>query len=251
MLLAIVIPVYNERETLREVVARIDAAPPPMDADVRPVERRLVLVDDRSTDGSRAIVTELGAQPHVTAVLQPHNQGKGAAVALGLQTALELHADAALIHDADFEYDPADHARALEPIVRGEADAVIGSRFAHPDRPHEQWPIERRFANQFLTTLSNLTTGLKLTDMECCTKVFTRPVLERIEIREQRFGLEPEIVARLAGMSIPSDNGQARPVRVAEVPVRYDPRGYEEGKKITWRDGLAAIRCILKYAPRN
>lgn len=251
--LAVIIPVFNERATLAEVIARIDAVPPPTDAQGRVMARTLVLVDDASTDGSREIVEGLGARPDIAAKLLHTNGGKGSAVAEGLRTALELDADVALIHDADFEYDPRDHASAVRPIIEGRADAVIGSRFAArrtegPAGLVRGWAFERQAANRLLTALSNLTTGLSLTDMECCTKAFSRAVLERLEIRERRFGLEPEIVARLAAMTLPT-NATERPVRVMEVPVSYDPRGYAEGKKITWRDGVAAVRCILKYAP--
>jgi len=255
--LAVVIPVFNERATLEAVVARIEAAPPPTDAEGRVMRRTIVLVDDASTDGSQEIVERLGARDRSVARLSETNGGKGSAVALGLRTAVEIDADLALIHDADFEYDPRDHAAAVRPIADGRADAVLGSRFA-ARRTHSGlvrgWAFERQAANRLLTALSNMTTGLSLTDMECCTKVFSRPVLERLVIRERRFGLEPEIVARLAAMILPTHAGgraAGRAVRIAEVPVSYDPRGYDEGKKITWRDGVDAVRCILRYAPRG
>ncbi len=239
MHLAVVIPVYNERELLPLAIERLDATTPPG------VERTLILVDDGSSDGTGELVRAMSSRPNTLTLLHERNRGKGAAVRTGLAAARDAGADIAIIHDGDLEYDPADHARVIAPIVRGEADAVIGARFLYANSLARS-PLHR-VANHALTLASNQLTGLSLSDMECCLKAFSREVLARLTIEEDRFGLEPEIVAKLARMKL--DGG--RPVRTAEVPVTYAGRGYAEGKKIGWRDGFAALWCIAKYSLRE
>jgi glycosyltransferase involved in cell wall biosynthesis len=192
-------------------------------------------VDDGSTDGTRELLEELAAaRPDVKVILQDRNRGKGAALRAGFAAA---DGDLVLIQDADFEYDPADYPALLRPILDGTADVVYGSRFTDP-RQHRGW---HRRMNRFLTGLSNLTTGLRLTDMECCYKLIPHRLLQGMTLVEDRFGFEPEITAKLARL---------RP-RIVEVPVSYAGRSYRQGKKINWRDGVSAIRCIFKYGART
>jgi len=247
MRLTIMMPIYNEAAALARSVERVLATPPPVGRDGDPMVRTLVLVDDGSTDGSARIAERLAEREGVSCVLRERNGGKGRAVAAGLAAALNGGADAALIQDADLEYDPADHGRVLAPIVAGEADAVIGSRFI--GETHRVLYYWHSVGNRALTTLSNMLSNLNLTDMECGTKAFSRPVLERLRLTEPRFGVEPEIVARLARMRLPDDagGGAGRPLRIYEVPVRYAGRTYAEGKKIGWRDGFEALRCIAQH----
>lgn len=235
MLLAVIIPVFNERALLERAVQRLDAVPPPPG-----LERRLVLVDDGSTDGTADIVRRLGERPDVDAVLHPANAGKGAAIRSGLAAAVTAGAGLAIIHDADLEYDPADHEPVLRPILDGRADAVIGSRFL--GQTHRVLYYWHHVANLLITQFSNMLTNLNLTDIECCLKAFSGPVLAQLRLREDRFGVEPEIIARLARMRL-----ENRPLRIYEVPVSYAGRTYAEGKKIRWTDGLSALRCIVKY----
>jgi glycosyltransferase involved in cell wall biosynthesis len=248
MKLAVVIPVYNEVDLLEQSVARLLATPAATGPDGVPLERVVVLVDDGSNDGTSDVVRRLMTHPSITAVSQPFNQGKGAAVRRGLAVAFELNADYFIIHDADLEYDPSDHALLLAPIVESKADAVIGSRFLGGS--HRVLYFWHYVVNRMLTTLSNVMTNLNLSDMECCLKAFSRDVLRGLEIREDRFGLEPEIVAKLAKMRISDplakgDKGSRR-LRIYEVAVSYAGRTYEEGKKIGWKDGLEAVIVILR-----
>ena len=224
--LSIVIPVYNEKELLTRVLRFVESAPLPDG-----ISRQIVLVDDGSTDGTRELLLELAQQREdLIVILQPENRGKGAALRSGFQAAT---GDWIIVQDADFEYDPNDFSALLSPILRGDADVVYGSRFAIPDL-HRGW---HRRMNRFLTILSNMTTGLKLTDMECCYKLFKRADIQSIPLKENRFGFEPEVTAKMA----------RRKLRVVEVPVSYAGRSYDEGKKIGWKDGISALRCILKY----
>lgn len=266
MKLAVVIPVYNERALLPLLFDRVlgvepPAVPsphaPPAGPDTPPAarcERVIILVDDGSTDGSAGVVQELGQRPGVVAVLAPTNRGKGAALRLGLAKALELGADAAIVQDADLEYDPREHAAVLAPLLDGRADAVIGTRFL--GQTHRVLYYWHQLANRVITTLSNMLSNLNLTDIECGFKAFSRPVLERLTLTEDRFGVEPEIVAKLARIRLPdteTDNGsgpvtgRVRPLRIYEVPVSYAGRTYAEGKKIGWRDGFEAVWCILRH----
>jgi glycosyltransferase involved in cell wall biosynthesis len=235
--ISLVIPVYNEMGTLAELLRRVVAV------DMR---KELVIVDDCSTDGSRALLGRLAAeglaaleraQPvnenSVRVFFQDKNQGKGAALRRGFQ---EARGDIVIVQDADLEYDPREIPRVVQPIVDGDADVVFGSRFTGtPRRVLFYW---HAVMNNLLTTLSNMTSGLNLTDMETCYKAFRREVIQSIRVEEDRFGFEPEITAKMA-------RGR---FRVYEVPISYHGRTYEEGKKIGWKDGVRALYAILKYA---
>ena len=221
---SIVIPVYNERETIREIVSRVRAAN---------CHHQIVIVDDASTDGTRDLLLDLARESDVRVVMHGYNKGKGAA----LRTAFDhVTGDVVLIQDADLEYNPADYEKLLAPIEQNEADVVYGSRFLENARQDPSWI--HRFGNAALTWLSNATTGLRLTDMETCYKVFRRGALRGMELRENRFGIEPEFTAKLA----------RRKCRFREVPISYSGRGYDEGKKIHLGDGVRALYCILRYA---
>ena len=249
MHLAIVIPVYNERETLPALIERVLAVPPPVipGSDTRCC-RTIILIDDGSTDGSVDLVCDLGRRDGFDAQLHAHNKGKGAALSTGFARALELDADLVLVQDADLEYDPAEHEDVLRPILDGRADVVIGSRFI--GQSHRVLYYWHYLANKCITTFSNMLTNLNLTDVECCFKAFRREVLSQLTICEPRFGVEPELVAKVSRLRLPIDSERPdslQPVRIYEVPISYAGRTYEEGKKITWRDGVSALRCILKY----
>ncbi len=221
--LSVVIPVYNEKRWLREVVRRVDAVPIP---------KEIILVDDGSTDGTRDILKTLPQDYQV--IYQPHNQGKGAALRAGFQQAT---GDVILIQDADLEYDPAEYPRLLRPILEDRADVVFGSRFV--GESHRVLYFWHYVANKVLTTLSNLFTSLNLTDMETCYKVFRREVLHDLTLKSNRFGFEPEFTAKVA---------KRRPAwRIYEVPVSYSGRTYEEGKKIGLKDAVQAFYCIVRY----
>ncbi|QOJ00307.1 MAG: glycosyltransferase family 2 protein [Phycisphaeraceae bacterium] len=244
MRLAVLIPVYNERDLIARAVQRLDHTPPPTLPDGTPLERRLIIVDDGSTDGTRDALESLRGRADVIIHHHPRNAGKGAAIRTALKAALDDGADLVLVHDADLEYDPRDHPALLAPILDDRADAVIGSRFL--GSTHRVLYFWHAVANRFITLLSNVFTNLNLTDIECCLKAFSRPVAERLVLRENRFGVEPEIVARLARMRLVETHTPRR-VRVFEVAVSYAGRTYADGKKIRWTDGLSALRCILRY----
>lgn len=229
MLLSVVMPVYNERETLFEIIRRVLAAPVEL-------ERELVIVDDASQDGTRDLYPKLQQEfPHadIRVFLQPVNQGKGAALRRGFA---EARGDIVLVQDADLEYSPQDYPKLLHPMLDGRADVVYGSRFVGGDE-HRVLYFWHYVGNRFLTLLSNMCTNLNLTDMETCYKVFRAEVLKNIRLRSNRFGIEPEVTAKVA-------RGRWR---VYEVGISYSGRSYEEGKKITWKDGVQAIYCILRY----
>jgi glycosyltransferase involved in cell wall biosynthesis len=229
MKLSVVIPVYNERATLRQVVERVLAVP---------LELEVVCVDDGSSDGSREILAELQHQhPQVQVFLQPRNMGKGAALRRGIQQAT---GDFVVIQDADLEYDPADYSLLLDPLVQGKADVVYGSRFLGA-APHRVLYFWHSVGNRLLTLLSNCLTNINLTDMETCYKVFRREIIQSIPIEESRFGFEPEITVKVA----------KRRLRIYEVGISYWGRTYEEGKKIGWKDGLRAVWCLLKYSMKE
>ncbi|MAY75435.1 MAG: glycosyl transferase [Phycisphaerae bacterium] len=253
MIVAVVIPVYNEIELLPRLIERLDATPRPVTPGGIQATRLCVVVDDGSTDGTADWMAEhLDGREDALVLYAKQNGGKGTALARGFAAALQAGADVILVQDADLEYDPADHAPALAPILRGDADAVIGSRFI--GQTHRVLYYWHSVANRVITTLSNMLSNLNLTDIECGTKAFTARVAREMTIEESRFGVEPEMVAKLAKLRLPPadrSSTEPRPIRIYEVPVSYAGRTYAEGKKIGWRDGVAALRCIAKYNLRR
>lgn len=225
--LSIVIPAFNERRTVETLLRRV------CEADVCGLEREIVCVDDGSTDGTAAELDRLAAELGLTVVCHSTNQGKGAAIRTGFAAAT---GDVVLIQDADLEYDPREYPRLLAPILDGRADVVYGSRFVGGDA-HRVLYFWHWVGNRALTLASNAVTNLNLSDMEVCYKAFTREVISRITLEENRFGFEPEITAKVARLRC----------RIYEVGISYAGRTYEEGKKIGWRDGVRALWCIVKY----
>jgi len=226
MKLSVVIPVYNERATLRFVVERVLAVA---------LELEVICVDDASQDGSQEILSGLQSQyPQVRVFVQPRNMGKGAALRRGIQ---EATGDFVVIQDADLEYDPGDYPLLLGPLMQGKADVVYGSRFLGA-APHRVLYFWHSVGNRLLTLLSNCLTNINLTDMETCYKAFRREVIQSIPTEENRFGFEPEITVKVA----------KRHLRIYEVGISYWGRTYEEGKKIGWKDGVRAVWCLLKYS---
>ena len=221
--LSIVVPVYNEEATIHTILARVGALP---------VAKEIIIVDDCSTDRTRELLAPLERAGEVKVVYKPQNEGKGAALRSGFEQA---SGDVVVVQDADLEYDPRDILPLLKPIVSGEADVVYGSRFLG-DEPQDP-SLMHRLGNSLLTCASNFFTGLRLTDMETCYKAFRRSVLRTIDIKQNRFGFEPEVTAKLA----------RRGYRFAEVPIGYNARSYEEGKKIGIKDGFNALYCITRY----
>jgi glycosyltransferase involved in cell wall biosynthesis len=224
--LSVVMPVYNEAATVGDVIKTVLAQ--------RPVQQ-LVIVDDFSTDGTweKLQVTARG-DTRIALTRHAHNQGKGAALRTGFAQATS---PIVIIQDADLEYDPAEYYRLLSPILTGKADVVFGSRFLGSPSGHRVLYYWHSVGNKVLTTLSDMATGLNLTDMEVCYKTFRREIIQKIKIQENRFGFEPEITAKVAKLK----------VRIYEVAISYYGRTYAEGKKIGWRDGFHALWCIFKY----
>ena len=225
MQLSVVIPVYNETATIREIVRRVQAAD---------VSKELILVDDFSTDGSRETLAAIAAEAaNVKVFFHERNYGKGRALRTGFAHA---EGDFVIVQDADLEYDPQDYRKLLPPLLAGKADVVFGSRFLTTEQ-HRVLYFWHEMGNRFLTLLSNMATNLNLTDMETCYKVFRRELIQSIVLEEDRFGFEPEITAKIAKAG----------ARVYEVGISYHGRTYEEGKKIGARDGFRALWCIVKY----
>jgi glycosyltransferase involved in cell wall biosynthesis len=226
--LSIIIPVYNEERYIEQVIQRV------LQANTLGLQIELVVVNDASQDNTAAILDRLAQQhPQLKVFHQPHNMGKGAALRRGFAKST---GDLVLVQDADLEYDPTDYPDLLRPLLDGRADVVYGSRFL--GGPHRVLYFWHFTANQFLTTLSNITTNINLTDMETGYKIFRGDLIRSIPLRSNRFGFEPEITAKIA----------RRHCRIYETPISYSGRTYAEGKKINWKDGLNAIYCIFRYA---
>jgi glycosyltransferase involved in cell wall biosynthesis len=231
--LSVVIPVYNEKDTLAELVRRVLAVEIPL-------EKELVLVDDASADGSDKIIEEICREHDsvsIKVISHEKNQGKGASLRDGFA---QVSGDIVIIQDADLEYDPKDYPRLLNPILDGRADVVYGSRFSGGEE-HRVMYFWHFVGNQMVTTLSNMCTNLNLTDMETCYKVFRREVVEGFNLKSNRFGVEPEMTAKIAKAGW----------RVYEVGISYSGRTYAEGKKITWKDGVQALFTILRFRFSN
>jgi len=225
MKVSVVIPVFNERDTIEQIVNAVRAA------DIADVE--IIVVDDASTDGTQQLLKEKVSLLANQIIFQRRNMGKGAALRAGFAAAT---GDVILVQDADLEYNPADYPTLLEPIFSGKADAVFGSRFMG-DRPHRVLYFWHMVGNRFLTLLSNMFTNLNLTDLETCYKAFRAPLLKNLDLRENRFGFEPEVTAKLAKAKC----------RIYEVGISYNGRTYSEGKKVNWKDGFHAIYAIVRY----
>ena len=225
MKLTIIIPCFNEVNTIRQIIDKI--------IEINNYEKEIIVIDDFSTDGSRQILSEIEKISISKLILNEKNYGKGYCIKKGIE---EATGDIVIIQDADLEYDPSDYKKLIEPIHKNQADVVYGSRFigSEEKRVLYYW---HTVGNKFLTTLSNMFTNINLTDMECCYKAFKTEIIKKIDLKENRFGFEPEVTAKLAKKNI----------RIYEVGIKYFGRKYSDGKKITWKDGFAAIYCIIYY----
>ena len=225
--LSIVIPIYNERETLETLIAKVNAVD---------YDKEILLIDDFSSDGTREVLKKYENKENFQVLYHDHNQGKGAALRTGFSN---VNGDIIIIQDADLEYNPADYGTLIEPILDGRADVVYGSRFL--GGPHRVLFFWHSIGNMVLTTFSNMLTNINLTDMETGYKVFTKKVNDTLTFKCDRFGFEPEFTAKVAKNNF----------RIYEVPISYNGRDYSEGKKITWKDGVAAIWYIVKFKLKN
>ena len=224
MILSIIIPCYNESKTILSLIKAVKNSPV--------TNREIIIVDGGSEDGTRDILNQLN-DPEVRIIFHSRNQGKGAALRTGFN---EAKGDICIVQDADLEYDPQEFPIVIQPILDGKADVVFGSRF-QSGRPHRVVYFWHRVGNGLLTLMSNLFTDLNLSDMETCYKAFRREIIQSVDIRENRFGFEPEVTAKISKLNI----------RIYEVGISYYGRTYDEGKKIGWKDGVRAVYCILKY----
>ena len=225
MKLTVIIPVYNEVKTIREIVRRVQKTG---------LASEILIIDDDSKDGTREILKEFNSTAGIRVILHEKNKGKGAALSTGFNHAT---GDVILIQDADLEYDPREYPNLLNPIEEDIADVVYGSRFIG-GKPHRVLFFFHTIGNKFLTAFSNMFTNLNLTDMETCYKLFNTKMIQSIELQEKRFGFEPEITSKIS---------QMQRIRIYEVGISYYGRTYEDGKKIGWKDGVRAVQCILKY----
>jgi len=225
-MISVVIPVYNEATTVKELIARVQSVP---------IDKEIIIVDDGSSDGTRDVLRRLQGQERLTILFHEKNQGKGAALRTAFQ---QVKGDIVIIQDADLEYDPQEYGKLIKPILDGKADAVYGSRFL--GGPHRVLLFWHYVGNKILTLFSNMLTNLNLTDMETCYKVFKASLLKQFSIESNRFGVEPEITTKLARLKC----------RIYEVDISYSGRDYTEGKKINWKDGIAAFYWIIKFTLR-
>ncbi len=225
MKLSIIIPCYNEISTIEKIIDKVSTS--------SPYENEIIVIDDYSTDGSREVLSKINHSKISKLILNEKNYGKGYCIRKGIK---EASGEIIIIQDADLEYDPSDYIKLIKPIEKGNADVVYGSRFAGSDEKRVLF-YWHSLGNLFLTTLSNMFTNINLSDMECCYKAFKADLIKNINLKENRFGFEPEITAKLA----------KRNLKIYEVGVKYYGRKYSEGKKITWKDGFSAIRCIIYY----
>ena len=223
---SIIVPCYNEKATIEEIISKINSID---------IDKEIIIIDDLSTDGSREIIKNKieNNYENLTVIYHEKNCGKGAAIRSGIE---KITGEIAIIQDADLEYDPSDYHEILNPIFNDKADVVFGSRFVGSEEKNVLY-FWHRVGNAFLTLLSNMFTNLSLSDMECCYKAFRSEIIKSIDLKESRFGFEPEITAKISGKNL----------RIYEVGISYNGRRYSEGKKITWKDGFSAIRCIFKY----